>query len=417
MVYYARSDTHYLLYIFDMVRNELVENSDRQKPEFDYIEQVVQNSKDVSLQRYEHPRLDPETGDGPKGWLQPLSKIATLCDSEQFSVYKAVHQWRDQLARRQDENPFFFMTNQVLADIARVVPTDKKALWSLLNNNAKVLKVYLDELFDVIQEAKAKGINGPTMAQALRATYTDITGNSQEKQSVEGPDLETLDIRDLKSERSQLWGNVSLSSTWDSKATKVDEYAVKIVVPYPFAEETAQEDEPAEEPMEPTNQANEAELSVVEEGEFTLRSGRKRKLDEANAETEAGEEMDMDGSPGGGEEEDEDMAEIDKEVEKKARKEERKRLKKEQKKLKRKQKELEEEETSHDPKAANEEDEEQAFDYSQAESVLHATKNGDGNNRNKGKKAFNPYGTKSGDTPKGARATNHVKGGRTATFK
>lgn len=37
MFFYARSDTHFLLYIYDMIRNELVEKSDRSTPETDLI--------------------------------------------------------------------------------------------------------------------------------------------------------------------------------------------------------------------------------------------------------------------------------------------------------------------------------------------------------------------------------------------
>ncbi|CRK15972.1 hypothetical protein BN1723_010880, partial [Verticillium longisporum] len=50
MFYYARSDTHYLLYIFDRIRNELLDASDRSKPETDIIQQVLQKSKGPETQ-------------------------------------------------------------------------------------------------------------------------------------------------------------------------------------------------------------------------------------------------------------------------------------------------------------------------------------------------------------------------------
>ncbi|WP_374759170.1 hypothetical protein, partial [Salmonella enterica] len=53
MLYYARSDTHYLLYIYDKVRNELVMKSDRGNPGTEYIETALQKSKVQSLSRYE----------------------------------------------------------------------------------------------------------------------------------------------------------------------------------------------------------------------------------------------------------------------------------------------------------------------------------------------------------------------------
>ncbi|KAK4218409.1 exosome complex exonuclease rrp6 [Rhypophila decipiens] len=434
MLYYARSDTHFLLYIYDMVRNELIQQSDRTKPEFDYIEQVVQKSKEVALQRYEHPYHDHETGQGPRGWFNALSKVAVLYDSEQFSVYKAVHQWRDEVARREDESTGFLMPQQVLADIARLLPSDKKALWSILGGNARVLKPYMDELFDLIQKAKAKGTNGPTMAEALRATYGETVGNGNTGKANPIPEMEVLDVKELKSQRSQFWGDVALSSAWDgsTRAAKADEYQVTITVPYPFAGE-ADDAEPmeVEEGISPMDPATEVEPVVVENDEFTLKSGRKRKLEEANEESEAEDNAGPDDVLAVDSDEEAKKGNAEKlrrQQEKKARKL-RKRLK-EQKKLE-KAKEKEEATSSSgaaEPAAAEEEEDEeekedQPFDYSQAESVLHAAKNGtsgaDGKHRKKGgKAAFNPYGNKSGGAPGGARATNHVKsGGRTATFK
>jgi len=452
MFYYARSDTHYLLYIFDMVRNELVENSDRQKPEHDYIEQVVQKSKEVSLFTHQNPYANPENGLGPRGWYGALTKVATLFDSEQFSVYKAVHQWRDELARREDESPFFFMSQQVLADIARVMPSDKKALWSLLDSNARGLKVHLDDLFDVIQAAKAAGINGPTMADVLRASYGEPTrSNATVKANTSAVtlDLETLDIQDLKSQRSQLWGDVAMSSTWEdasAKGAKLDD-RVEIVVPYPFVQDAADAESSVEqEPAKPIDQPVEAQGAAIGNEEFTLKGGRKRKLEDVNVESEDEDEdasgpadnadthMAVDSPEAGGESGDEDGEESKAEQEKaakKAAKRARKKVKKEKMRLQQETEALEIE-AKKAKKAAERlekqqqkeadveaEEEEEPFDYSKAEPVLNAKNGGASRGReNRRGKVFNPYGKGTGDAPKSARATNHVKnGGRSATFK
>ena len=215
MFYYARSDTHFLLYIYDMVRNELVERSDRDNPESDLIETVIQKSKEVSLQRYENPISDPDSGLGPRGWYNTLLKSPTLYDSEQFAVYKAVHKWRDDTARRKDESPFFIMTQQVLADIARVLPADQKALWSLLDSNARGLKVHLGELFDLIQAARARGLHGPKMVDVFRANSGEPAKAGvgiRQSHAVIEVGTDDLKIRDLRSKRSQLWGDLPLSS-------------------------------------------------------------------------------------------------------------------------------------------------------------------------------------------------------------
>ncbi|KAK3941334.1 exosome complex exonuclease rrp6 [Diplogelasinospora grovesii] len=294
MFYYARSDTHYLLYIYDMIRNELVERSDRSNPENDLIERVIQKSKEVSLQRYENPGYDSETGLGARGWYNTLAKSPTLFNSEQFAVYKAVHSWRNDLARREDESPMFVMSQQVLADVARMLPTDKKALWSLLSGNAKALKVHLDELFELIQEAKAKGQNGPTMMDFFRASYETSSvvpkaADTKAKTAV-NTDVDMPDVTELRSTRSQLWGNMPLSSVWDGSSKKApadSEDKLEIVLPYHqftqiTAEMPAQQPQQAEpEPAEPA-----ADVEMQENQEFTLKAGRKRKSEERDAESE-----------------------------------------------------------------------------------------------------------------------------------
>jgi exosome complex exonuclease RRP6 len=129
MFYYARSDTHYLLYIYDMMRNELIQKS---TPEDNYIEHLLERSKETSLRRYEKFVYDAEGGQGAFGWFNPLMKQSSgNFTREQFAVFRAAHKWRDELARREDESPAFIMANGALFDIARRLPPDPKALHSI----------------------------------------------------------------------------------------------------------------------------------------------------------------------------------------------------------------------------------------------------------------------------------------------
>ena len=48
MLDYARSDTHFLLYVFDEMRNELIDKSTQAN---DLLEQVLNGSKQYALQR------------------------------------------------------------------------------------------------------------------------------------------------------------------------------------------------------------------------------------------------------------------------------------------------------------------------------------------------------------------------------
>ncbi|KAL2163492.1 hypothetical protein VTH06DRAFT_5550 [Thermothelomyces fergusii] len=488
MFYYARSDTHFLLYIYDMLRNELSELASQNKTAENPIDRVIQKSKEVSLQRYEHPVCDPETGAGNRGWYNTLVKSPTLYNGEQFAVYKAVHKWRDDVARQEDESPFFIMTQQVLSDIARIIPTDMKALWSLLESNARGLKGRLEELFQVIQEARERGVNGPTMLQFFRESSSSASqtslGAKKAAAAAAAEDSEPLSIEELKSARSQLWGDVALNSTLDgtSKARPIREEDMIPLYTFDFGavkEQLPDPDQPSPKPV--AKQDTEDHPALEDEG-FTLKAGRKRKSRDVDvgSESEAAAvsdiEMGEDGSAGkddpkspSAEQEvegsDEQAAKQARKQAKKAAREEfkraqrlaeemaqngdiegakelkaqaRKALRAAKKAYKQQQQQQQqqtsssaalsaaEEQTSGGQEGQGDDAEEEPFDYSKASSVLRAAQaaNGDhdgdggGGKDGRGKFApFDPYGMKSEDVPQGARKMNHVKGGRTATFR
>lgn len=429
MFYYARSDTHYLLYIYDMVRNELVDKSDPTVPEKNWIEWVLQKSKDTSLQRYETPLCDPETGKGSRGWFNVLVRSPSGFSPEQFAVYKAVFQWRDDMARREDESPHFVMGQHAVADVARVLPADPKALWSLLPNASQVVRARIDELFKLVQDARERGAGGPSMMDFFRGTNSvaavakRVFGDRGKSKAAEAP---VQDIGELKAERSQLWGDMPMSSRWEgADGRQVGEG--RIALPWTtwvqgVVEDVMDVEEP--ESREVDMLLLEDELEVVPDEDFTLKQGKaskrgkKRKTEEMEAEedTPASEAVSTanDDTPATTEDE-----------EKKARKAERKAARKAAKKAKHSGGTTGADQQVPEGDAAvaeDEEDEEAPFDYSKAATVLHAAQGGadGGDRRRRGKKpkVFDPYAAKTQDNSlKGARKMNYEKAGRTATFK
>jgi exosome complex exonuclease RRP6 len=196
------------------------------------------------------------------------------------------------------------MTQQVLSDIARIMPTDMKALWSLLESNARRLKARLGELFEVIQAARARGANGPTMLEFFRQSSTGAV-QTGEKQAVATAveDSEPLSIEELKSNRSQLWGDVALNSTLDgtSKARPISDQEMIPLYTFDFGaikEELPQATEP---PPKPAPKQDAAAVPVAEDEGFTLKTGRKRKASDADiqsaSDAESASDVDMDGFP------------------------------------------------------------------------------------------------------------------------
>jgi exosome complex exonuclease RRP6 len=448
MLHYARCDTHFLLYVYDNLRNELVERSDRGNPELNFIEKVLQESKDTSLQRYTSLSYDQQTGQGKGGWFIPLTKSNAAWDSEQFAVFKAVHKWRDDVARKRDESTLFIMSPSVQADIAQYMPTDKKALWALLGNHARTLKAHIDDLFNVIQKAKAQGRNGPTALQFLREMRT-TEGPEGAVTPASTADAAIPPVSQLRTKLSQLWGKMAMSTRWeesDKAVTSSDQEVIVFSYPQPVHAESGsapqQEQEAAESPSGDRQAADEPQPETWDQ-EFTLKAGRKHKIDDegpesasdaeeaaistpisAGAAREAtpaefipmgdddeslsSDQSDQEGAKGG------TRALSKKErIKAKANKEARR-----ARKLAKRQARKEKEAASKGAKEEGEGNDEEPFNYSKAPSILHASKsNGGARDGGKGKKAFNPYSKKSGDAPKGERRLGLVKSGKTATFK
>ncbi|KAJ1502715.1 exosome nuclease subunit, partial [Coelomomyces lativittatus] len=117
MVLYARMDTHYLIYIFQKLRQLL---------SADQLQVVLQKSKDVSLKVHTKWNYDAESGLGRYGWAQLYAKTNRPLDPLRFSVFKHLHQWRDLTAREYDESTGYVLPNSMLLSIATRLPTTTK---------------------------------------------------------------------------------------------------------------------------------------------------------------------------------------------------------------------------------------------------------------------------------------------------
>lgn len=127
MLKYARSDTHFLLYIYDNLRNALLDRSQSQArsrsssptsshptPAQELLYQSLERSAETSLRVYSKESYDPIEGSGSTGWdtlAKKWNKGALMAGGPgvgigalQREVYKSVHGWRERVAREEDES-------------------------------------------------------------------------------------------------------------------------------------------------------------------------------------------------------------------------------------------------------------------------------------------------------------------------
>ncbi|ORY07321.1 hypothetical protein K493DRAFT_310245 [Basidiobolus meristosporus CBS 931.73] len=153
MMKYARTDTHYLLYIYDRMRNELIDKSN--PTTLNLLHATLDRSKETALRTYEKEVHNPETGEGPGGWKNLYSKWNRAMDYRQFAVFKALHAWRDQTARDEDESTRYVLPNHMLFALSERMPTDAPGVLGCCNPIPPIIRLFASDLGLLISRTKA----------------------------------------------------------------------------------------------------------------------------------------------------------------------------------------------------------------------------------------------------------------------
>ena len=157
MLYYARSDTHTLLYIYDNLRHELMEAGG-----VDAIRDVFTRSKDVAMATYAKEEWDSD-GETREGWRSVWRKwggeaalgtedrreVAQMKKEER--LVRALHRWRDGVAREEDESPRYILGANNLMMLAARAPTKPEGVLACVPPNAAALKKRVAELAKLIE--------------------------------------------------------------------------------------------------------------------------------------------------------------------------------------------------------------------------------------------------------------------------
>jgi exosome complex exonuclease RRP6 len=379
---YARSDTHYLLYIYDRLRNDLIDSSTEEASHIDYVNE---RSKHEALQRYERPVYDAVNGYGPGGWYDLLWRNSGNLSKEQFAVFKAVHQWRDEVARAEDEGWQCVFPKHMLFKLATVMPCEMGTLFRTLSPMTPITKERSHDLLDTIKKAKLAGIDGPE--------WRDVAPPKHIAKAVEAAntEAETADFPTAERyETSQFWGNVLEARETPlppAYALAASVEALRLSLPLPPMPKTVSEtrehlhaaQQPAPSPAPAPQEPEEKKYFTVKD----LGGPRKRKVTPINNPEQAlSIPAELDGTT--------DDPDIIQKKSKKSRK---------QKKAK---------------KSKSEPEAEAAFDYAAADAVLNAPSTAPSTKPRK--KAFNPY-TKAMEAPSGARKTKREIPGKSLTFR
>ncbi|KAK2873728.1 hypothetical protein FQN49_002126 [Arthroderma sp. PD_2] len=435
MLDYARSDTHFLLYIFDRLRNELIAASevDPDGAAEDGIDYVLERSKECALQRYERPTYDSARGRGSGGWYDMLSNSPVLFTREQFSVFRALHEWRDKTAREDDESTQTVLSKRSLFRLAQEMPADKFAVLRLASPISVSLRGRAEDVAALIGEAKRGGATGPEMHEMIRrrSPVGQAAAATAKAKVVAAEDAVDRDAHDadtdadvdagvgVRTSVSQFWGQVDETDQPQyDHSISASTQALQLSLPLPSRPlRVVEEAVPITSSDDDDDDMDEEEEEKVKSNEiFTVKQFGVPQKRQSGTELRSDDAETAPADPGKEEKEagtgDFDMAasEIlldDTSADRKQKKGRRQRQKQRSSLGKRRREDGDEAEGESMP-----------FDYANAESLIHAKaedRGGQQGGKGKGKR-FDPY-AKLSNAPSGVKKVRKETAGRSHTFR
>lgn len=186
---YARSDTHFLLYIFDMLRNELVSRNKMQH--------VLEESRKVALRRFENNTFRPDVLSSDvysvleksKPWVHLARNY--YIPEKWDPLVEAIFKWRDQVARAEDESPRYIMSNQFLLKLVTDRPKTATAVLSVEGLVTSYIKTNANLLAHLISTTESN--------------IQDDTMPSTSKSKSFSSNIDNIRIEDLNNEKEEFY--------------------------------------------------------------------------------------------------------------------------------------------------------------------------------------------------------------------
>ena len=148
---YATSDTMYLLDVYDLVRMELEKQKDMS------IKMVLDRSKDVCLIRYDKEPFKPSSYKTLIKSKRGKKKAVGLSEQKE-AILKSLYDWRDKVAREEDESCQAVCSNTGLIRIATSCPQNVTALQGLLNPLPELVLKYSNQILRIVRQVLADDV-------------------------------------------------------------------------------------------------------------------------------------------------------------------------------------------------------------------------------------------------------------------
>lgn len=160
LIAYARQDTHYLLYIYDMLRNELLTKANGKT---NLLLNVYKASTDLCMKRYEKVTIKPDSH------MDMYRKSKRIFNNQQFYALEKLFGWRDAIARSEDESYAYVLPNHMMLQIAENLPREMQGILACCNPIPPLVRQHLHVLHRFILQSREQPL---TKVCAHRLMFT-----------------------------------------------------------------------------------------------------------------------------------------------------------------------------------------------------------------------------------------------------
>jgi exosome complex exonuclease RRP6 len=146
MIKYARCDTHFLLYIYDELKKNLIiksfENGDGEQGIFLYYKLCIKNSCEICLQSFQKPQVKDKT-------YYQYSQLNRNKSKIELGIIKETYIFRDYLGRLLDRDPKEILKKSMIFKLSKATEFTIDNLLTIINFDTPFLR-YLNEYIEVI---------------------------------------------------------------------------------------------------------------------------------------------------------------------------------------------------------------------------------------------------------------------------
>lgn len=170
MIKYAREDTHYLLYVYDCLKNDLVNAGNDMK---NLLHSTFERSKLICAKKYRKPLFTDDK------YLELYKKCRKTFNAKQLYCLKELYEWRDKIAREDDESIAYVLPNHMMLQIAEALPREQQGILACCNPIPPLVKQQLNELHSIILKTTETSIKQLELLKLQQKAQTPGTVNHQ----------------------------------------------------------------------------------------------------------------------------------------------------------------------------------------------------------------------------------------------